>query len=134
MTTSPPSALSQATWTRSSSWRSRGTKTSAYLDTDIYVCVALRNRTYYEKCRAILYDAYSERVRAYGSPIVAAELLGSLSRVDAKLAREAMKAYLAMPVVNLEVTSETLLLASLVNTVTNIGYDAIHASLLLLNA
>jgi len=107
--------------------------TSAYIDTNIYVYVALRNRMYYEKCKSMLYDVTLGKIKAYGSPMVAIELLGSLSRIDAVLAREALKAYLAMPILNLEVTQESLLFASLINTVINIGYDSIHASLILLN-
>jgi len=66
-------------------------------------------------------------------PLVAVELLGSLSRVDPVLTREALRAYLAMPLRSLELTQETLLLASLINTVVNVGYDSIHASLVLLH-
>jgi len=107
-------------------------RTDAYIDTNIYVYVALRNRAYFEKCRLILRDALSGRLTAYGSPMVVAELLGSLSRVDPVLAREALRAYLAMPLRSLELTQEALLLASLISTVVNVGYDSIHASLILL--
>jgi len=79
-------------------------RTDAYIDTNIYVYVALRNRAYFEKCRLILRDALSGRLTAYGSPMVAVELLGSLSRVDPVLAREALRACLAMPLRSLELT------------------------------
>jgi len=79
-------------------------RTDAYIDTSIYVYVALRNRAYFEKCRLILRDALSGRFTAYGSPMVAVELLGSLSRVDPVLAREALRACLAMPLRSLELT------------------------------
>jgi hypothetical protein len=59
--------------------------------------------------------------------------LGSLSRVDSRIAREALKAYLSMPVRNLEITPEVLQLATLINTVTNIKYDSIHAAVMILN-
>ncbi|MGC8578176.1 MAG: type II toxin-antitoxin system VapC family toxin [Thermoproteota archaeon] len=106
---------------------------NAYIDTNIYVYVALNNIRYFEKCKRILEDASDGKLLAYGSLLVATEILGSLSRIDPRIAQEALKAYLSMPVSNLEITPEVLQLAALINTVTNIKYDSIHAAVMILN-
>jgi len=48
----------------------------AYIDTNIYVYVALRSRAYFEKCKLILRDALLGRFMTYDSPMVAVEFLG----------------------------------------------------------
>lgn len=105
----------------------------AYLDTNVYVYVALKNINYFEKCKSILNDALTGKIFAYGSLLVAVELLGSISRINPQIAQEALKAYLSMPIHNLEITYETLQLSALVNTVVNIGYDSIHAATMIIN-
>jgi hypothetical protein len=90
------------------------------------VCVALNNVRYFEKCKHILKDALDGKLLAYGSLFVAIEILGSLSKIDPRMAQEALKACLSMPVRHLEITSEVLQLAALINTVTNIRYDSIQ--------
>jgi len=108
-------------------------KTSAYIDTNIYIYVALKHVDYFKKCKAILRDASGGKVSAYGSLFVATEILGSISKIDPYIAQEALKAYLSMAIHNLEITYESLQLSALINTVVNIGYDSIHAAVMILN-
>lgn len=106
---------------------------SAYIDTNIYVYVTLKNIRYFEKCKHILKDTLNGKLSAYGSLFVATEILGSLSKIDPHIAQEALKAYLSMPIHNLEITYEVLQLAALINTFTNIRYDSIHAAIMISN-
>jgi len=104
-----------------------------YVDTNVYVYVALRHPELGEACARILRRVVSGELRAAGSDLVAVELLGSLTRVSPEVARGALEAYLAMPVRRLEVDERVLRAAALINGVVNVGCDAVHAALMLLH-
>ena len=70
---------------------------------------------------------------AYGSTLVAIELLGSLSKIDPHIARRALEDYMALPITILELDEAVLMAATLINEVVNVRYDAIHAALMALN-
>lgn len=108
-------------------------KIKAYIDTNIYIYVALRNTSYYSKCKRILRDMINRRFEAFGSNLIAIEILGSLSKINTHIARGALKAYLSMPIRNLDITNKVLLMASYINECVNVRYDAIHAVLMFEN-
>ncbi len=103
------------------------------MDTNVYVYVALRHPELSGPCAAILRRVVSGELRAAGSDLVAVELLGSLARVDPRVARGALEAYLAMPLRRLEIDERVLRAAAAINEIVNVRYDAIHAALMLLN-
>ncbi len=124
---------------RGSPWRAGavsegdGRPGEVYVDTNVYVYVALRHPELGEPCARVLRAVVSGELRAAGSDLVAIELLGSLARVGPEVAEGALEAYLAMPVRRLEVDERVLRAAALINGVVNVGYDAVHAALMLLN-
>jgi predicted nucleic acid-binding protein len=105
----------------------------AYIDTNIYIYVAIRNIKYFDLCKEILKDVMRGNVEAYGSSLVAIEILGSLSKIDPFIANEALKSYLSMPIKDLEITEEVLLIAAYLNMQVNLRYDAVHAALAIKN-
>lgn len=113
--------------------RSLGMKIRVYVDTNIYVYAILHHPAYGESCAEILRDIARRTYEAYGSTLVAIELLGSLSRIDPQIARRALEDYLSLDIILLNVSLEALRLAAIINEVTNARYDSIHAALVLLN-
>jgi len=108
-------------------------KIKAYIDTNIYVYVAVRNIKYFDICREILKDIVKNRIEAYGSKLIAIEIIGSLSKIDPYIANETLKSYISMPIKNLEISEEILLIAAYMNMKVNVRYDAIHAALAIKN-
>jgi len=108
-------------------------KIRAYIDTNIYIYVAIRNVKYFDLCKEILRDIMRGRVEAYGSSLVAIEILGSLSKIDPYIANETLKSYISMPIKNLKITEEILLIAAYLNMQVNLRYDAIHVALAIKN-
>lgn len=108
-------------------------KIRVYIDTNIYVYAILHHPVYGEPCAEILRDTARGLYEAYGSVLVAMELLGSLSKIDAGIARRALEDYLSLDITLLDVDWEALRLAAIINEVVNIRYDSIHAALVLLN-
>ncbi len=109
------------------------TRTRVYIDTNIYVYAILHHPVYGKPCAEILKDIARGIYEAYGSVLVAIELLGSLSRIDPVIARRALENYLALDITLLDVDWEALRLAAIINEVVNVRYDAIHAALVLLS-
>ncbi len=105
----------------------------AYVDTNIYVYAIIHHPAYGDPCSMILRDIGRGAYEAYGSTLVALELLGSLSKISPRIARRAVEDYLSLGITLLNVDEEVIRLASIVNEVVNIRYDSIHASLVLLN-
>ena len=83
--------------------------------------------------RCVLRDLGRGLFDAYGSTLVAIELLGSLSKIDPHIARRALEDYMALPITILELDEAVLMAATLINEAVNVRYDAIHAALMALN-
>ena len=120
-------------WMPLSSSRSRGARIKAYVDTNIYVYAILHHPEYWELCAEILRDVEDGVFEAYGSVLVAVELLESLSRIGPRVARRAVEAYLSLGMAILGVDVSVVKLASVINEVADVGYDAVHAALMILN-
>jgi len=110
----------------------------AYIDTNIFIYAIFHHSQYGKACERILcerilYDANKYNLEGYGSYLVAIELLGSISKVDPKVASSAVKDYLAMNIKLLEINEIILSIAGLINTIVNIRYDAIHLALMMVN-
>jgi len=84
-------------------------------------------------CAEVLRDLGRGLFDAYGSTLVAIELLGSLSKIDPHIARRALEDYMALPITILELDEAVLMAATLINEAVNVRYDAIHAALMALN-
>ncbi len=109
-------------------------RTKVYIDTNVFVYAILHHPEYGEKCSKILRDIKQYYYEPHGSLMVAIELLGSLSRISPSLARKAVNLYLSIEQLVMHSISEDVVqLASLINDVVNIGYDSIHAAIMILN-
>jgi len=109
-------------------------KTKVYVDTNIYVYAIIHHPTFGEPCKRVLIDIGRNLHEFHGSLLVAIELLGSLSKINSHVARRALEDYLALPLTLLNLNEEVLRLASVVDEVVNIRYDAIHAAIMMLNS
>ncbi len=105
----------------------------AYIDTNIFIYAIIHHPTYGKVCARILGDLQNGVYEGYGSLMVAIELLGSLSKIDPKVARRAVELYFALNMRLLPLNEEVLTLASLLNEILNLRYDAIHAAAMMLN-
>ena len=103
------------------------------MDTNIYLYAILHHPQYGQVCAEVLRDLGRGLFDAYGSTLVAIELLGSLSKIDPHIARRALEDYMALPITILELDEAVLMAATLINEVVNVRYDAIHAALMALN-
>jgi len=118
-----------------SSWlKGPGMRIKAYIDTNVFVYAVIHHPELGEACSEILRDFKKEKYSACGSLMVAVELLGSLSRIDPIVAGRAVKLYLALGLDMLPLNVEVLGLASLINEEVNVGYDAVHAAIMMLNS
>ncbi|RLE68942.1 MAG: VapC-like toxin [Thermoprotei archaeon] len=100
-----------------------------YIDTNIFIYVAVRHPDFYTACREVLEALVEEEYAGYGSQLVLFELFGSLSKVSVEAAYEASMAYLDLPLRILHVDRRTLLLARDVAELSHATYDAVHAAL-----
>jgi len=100
-----------------------------YIDTNIFVYVAVKHPEFYEACREVLEGLVNEEYAGYGSHLVLFELFGSLSRISAGAAYEAAAAYLDLPLRMLHIDRDTLLLARDIARLSRTTYDAVHAAL-----
>ena len=105
----------------------------AYIDTNIFIYAIVHHPSYGEPCSRILRDLREGAYEPQGSLLVAVELLGALSKVRPSVARRAVELYLALDMPILPLNEETVGLASIVNEVTNVRYDAVHAALMMLH-
>jgi len=108
-------------------------KIKVYIDTNIFIYAIIHHPMYGEVCSRILKSLKEKKYDAYGSLMVAIELLGSLSRINSTIAKKAMELYLSLDMAILPIDEKILSLASIINEVVNVGYDAIHAALMILN-
>ena len=104
-----------------------------YIDTNIFIYAIIHHPVYGEVCSRILKSLKERKYDACGSLMVAIELLGSLSKINSTIARKAVELYLSLDMVILPIDEKIMSLASIINEVVNVGYDAIHAALMILN-
>lgn len=107
-------------------------RTKAYIDTNIFVYAVIRHPRYGDTCSRVLRDL-GRRFEAHGSHMVALELLGSLAKINTSIARRAVRLYLALDMPIHTINEEILHMASLINKTINIGYDSIHAAIMIAN-
>jgi predicted nucleic acid-binding protein len=102
--------------------------TQAYVDTNIFDYVALRHPKYGKACKNIMDDIRDEVFEAYCSYLVPIEILGSLARVDRKIAHGAIQAFFSFPIKMINVDESLLKKASEIIAETGLTYDSIHAA------
>ncbi len=104
-----------------------------YIDTNVFIYVALKHPQYYESCRAVLEMLLRREFVGYGSHLVVFELFAALSRISVEAAYEAVNAYLDLPIHVLELGRETLDYAKEIAALSGTTYDAMHAALVAQN-
>ncbi|MHA1593503.1 MAG: type II toxin-antitoxin system VapC family toxin [Candidatus Baldrarchaeia archaeon] len=105
----------------------------AYIDTNIIVYAVIHHPVFGNTCAEILRDMRRGLFQAYGSIFVAIELLDALSKIDTYVAGRAINNYLAFPMEFLEMDESVIRASAIINEVTRIRYDSVHAALMLLN-
>jgi len=105
-----------------------------YIDTNIFIYVALKHPDFYRQCYSVLDMLVSKEFSGYGSHLVLFELFGALSRISVKAAYEAVSAYLDLPLITLELNRETFNYAKEIATLSNVTYDSLHAALVAQNS
>ena len=101
---------------------------SAYVDTNIFDYVALKHPKYGLACKKITDDIRDGRLEAHCSYLVPMEILGSLARVDRKIAAGAILAFFSFPIDMIPIDERIIREASEITLETGVGYDAIHAA------
>jgi len=102
--------------------------TQAYVDTNIFDYVALRHPKYGKACKSIMDDIRDEEFEAYCSHLVPMEILGSLAKVDRKIAYGAIRAFFSFPIRMILVDESLLRKASEIMMETGLTYESIHAA------
>jgi len=100
----------------------------AYVDTNIFDYVALRHPTLGRACKKITDDIRDGVLEAYCSYLVPIEILGSLAKVDRRIADGAILAFFSFPVRLIPVDNRLLRKASEIMLKTGLTYDSIHAA------
>ncbi len=103
-------------------------KKRVYIDTNIYIYVALKHPDFYRKCYNVLDMLVSKEFTGYGSHLVLFELFGALSKIDVDAAYEAVNSYLNFPLTMLEVNRDTLTYAREIAMLARVTYDSLHAA------
>ncbi len=104
-----------------------------YIDTNVFIYVALKHPQYYENCYTVLNMLVSREFAGYGSHLVVFELFGALSKISVEAAYEAVNAYLDMPIQILELNRKTFDYAREIAALSRTTYDALHAALVAQN-
>ena len=104
-----------------------------FIDTNIYIYVAVRHPDFFDKCYRILRMLVDGEFRGYGSKFVLFELFGALSKISPAAAYEASHCYLNLPLKNLDIDREALKLARDIAARSGTTYDAIHAAMMMRN-
>lgn len=101
---------------------------NAYVDTNIFDYVALRNPTYGKACLEVL-QGIGREFNATCSFSVPLEILGSLSRKNSEIAFGALMGFFSFDLKLVEISKEIIMSAIEMSKKTGInGYDAIHAA------
>lgn len=104
-----------------------------YIDTNIFVYIALRHPEYFEQCFRVVEGLVLKEFEGYGSDLVSFELFGALSRISVEAAYEAVNAYLDLPLTILRPNRETYVYAYRIAKLSKTTYDAVHAALVAQN-
>jgi len=104
-----------------------------YIDTNVFIYVALKSKDFYDACYKVLDMLVSGEFEGFGSHLVLFELFGSLSKVNAKAAYEAVNSYLNLPITVLEINRDTFSYAREIAELSGVTYDSIHAALVAQN-
>lgn len=100
----------------------------AYVDTNIFDYVALKNITYGKACKEIL-DDIGTFLEGNCSLLVPVEILGSLSEISSKTAFKTLAGFFSFKLNLIEVNEELILNASKMAQKDKInGYDAVHVA------
>ncbi len=105
----------------------------AYIDTNIFIYVAINNPDYFKQCRKVLEDLVNGDYEGYGSELVVFELFGSLSKINPIAAYEAVTYYLDLPIKILKTDRSVFQIAREISKESQTSYDAIHAALMMKN-
>ncbi len=105
-----------------------------YIDTNVFIYVALKDPQHYKDCYTVLDMLVSKEFIGYGSHLVIFELFGALSRISVEAAYEAVNSYLDLPIQILELNRETLNYAREIAMLPKTTYDAMHAALVAQNS
>ncbi len=104
-----------------------------FLDTNIFVYVALKHPDFYDSCYEILELSVDEYYHGYGSDLVLFELFGALSKINPKAAYEAAISYLNLPITRLEINRDVIKVAYKIAEKSGVTYDSIHAATMMIN-
>ena len=108
-------------------------KKRVYIDTNIFIYVALKHPDFYRKCYDVLEMLVSKEFIGYGSHLVLFELFGTLSKINVEAAYEAAISYLDLPLTMLELNRETFNYAREIAVLSKVTYDSLHAALIAQN-
>jgi len=100
----------------------------AYVDTNIFDYVALKHPKYGSACKQVTDDIRDDKLEAYCSYLVPIEILGSLARVDPRIAAGAILAFFSFPIKMIPIDEKLLIEASDISLETGVSYDSIHAA------
>lgn len=105
----------------------------AYIDTNIFIYVALKHPDFHRECYSILEALVKGEYIGFGSHLILFELFGSLSKLSYEAAYEAASEYLNLPITLLTPNRETLAYAREIAKLSNTTYDSMHAALVAQN-
>jgi len=104
-----------------------------YIDTNIFVYVALKHPDFYRKCYDILDMLVLKEFTGYSSHLVLFEFFGALSKINIEAAYEVVNSYLDLPLTILELNRETFDYAKEITMLLKTTYDSLHAALVAQN-
>lgn len=104
-----------------------------YIETNIFIYVALKHPEYYMPYYKLLRKIVSEQIHAYGSELVLFELFGAMAKINPAAAYEATISYLNFPITHLELNRETFELERDLSEDSKTTYDSIHAAVMMRN-
>ncbi|MEX0569270.1 MAG: type II toxin-antitoxin system VapC family toxin [Candidatus Njordarchaeota archaeon] len=102
-----------------------------YIDTNIFIYAIFHDPKFGSVCSTILRDMSSGLFDAYGSILVAIELLGSISKIEPAVASKATNLYFQLPHKILSVNPKILRMASYIADIVNLRYDSIHLAIMI---
>ncbi|MHA1665504.1 MAG: type II toxin-antitoxin system VapC family toxin [Candidatus Njordarchaeales archaeon] len=105
----------------------------AYIDTNIFVYLAVKHPDFYEECFRILKDMTQGIYQGCGSAYILFELFGALAKINVNAAYEASLSYLNLPIKFLDMDRDVLLFAKEIAQITGVTYDSIHAAIMMKN-
>ncbi|MEM0373302.1 MAG: type II toxin-antitoxin system VapC family toxin [Sulfolobaceae archaeon] len=104
-----------------------------YIDTNVFIYVALKNPEFYDACYKVLEMLVSGEFEGFGSDLVLLELFGSLSKINVQVAYEAVNSYLDFPIAILKLNRDTFNYAREISELSGVTYDSLHAALVTQN-